>query len=164
VEEIFPDEFYGDMLDIFAQQKASGRTVVLSSASPDIWVRPIAEKLGADFFFGTKVELDGRVRFFPDLLGGNNKGSNKLTRMREVLPEGFDPSSGELLANSRGFSDSHADLPMLSICEANSMVHPTDKLAAVGEEKGWSLHTPERPTRGRRQFAVACLRQALGIW
>lgn len=159
----FPDTFYKEMLDVLDGQKRLGRMTVLSSASPEIWVRPIAQRLGVDHWFGTTVEMAPRIPLFPDLPGGNNKGTNKLRKMRHLLPCGFDLENG-VLPNSCGFSDSHADLPMLRICESAVMVHPTGRLLHEGSQHGWALRTPDRPTRGRRQFAIACLRQALGIW
>ena len=163
VAEIMPDTFYPEMLAVVEEQKATGRLMVLSSASPEIWVRPIARILGFDHHFATEVEMEGGVRLFPDIRGGNNKGFNKLIKMRHILPEGFDLENGTL-PNSHGFSDSHADLPMLHICEDASMVNPTEKLSTEGSAQKWQLYTPDRPTRGKRQFAIACLRQALGIW
>ncbi|MBT8043475.1 MAG: haloacid dehalogenase-like hydrolase, partial [Verrucomicrobiae bacterium] len=164
VDQHFPGTFYGEMLDVLEEQKKQGRITVLSSASPDIWVKPIAEKLGFDHAFGTNVEIDGRVRLFPDTPGGNNKGANKLRKMKSILPEGFDPAVGDILPDSHAFSDSHADLPMLLICEQASMVHPTDQLRKEGQQHGWKLYTPTRPTRSKWQFAFACLRQALGLY
>lgn len=164
VEQHFSETFYQEMLDVLEKQKQLGRTTVLSSASPEIWVKPIAEKLGVDHYFGTTVETEPRVRLFPDIIGGNNKGANKLVKMRHILPDGFDPSSGDILPNSHGFSDSHADLPMLNICESASMVHPTEKLQREGEQRGWNTYSPQRPTSGKRSFAIACIRQALGIY
>jgi len=164
VEQHFPDTFYTEMLDVLEEQKKLGRTTVLSSASPEIWVKPIAKKLGFDHYFGTTLEIKNRVSLFPDIIGGNNKGANKLRKMKHILPDGFDPGSGDTLPNSHAFSDSHADLPMLLICEDASMVHPTEKLRKEGEKRGWKLYTPVRPTSGKRQFALACLKQALGIY
>ncbi len=163
VAEIMPDGFYPEMLTVLEEQKVTGRLMVLSSASPDIWVRPIAQRLGFDHYFATEVETKDGVRLFPDLNGGNNKGANKLVKMRHILPEGFDLEN-DTLPNSHGFSDSHADLPMLNICEDASMVNPTADLAKVGNARGWTLYTPKRPTQGKRQFTIACLRQALGMW
>jgi len=164
VEQHYPDTFYSEMLEVLEAEKKSGRIVVLSSASPEIWVAPIAKKLGVDYFFGTTVELDPKVRLFPNLIGGNNKGANKLVKMRGVLPEGFDPASGDVLENSHGYSDSHADLPMLQICEEASLVHPTEKLKVASSGKPWNVHYPARPTSGKWSFAWACLKQALGVY
>jgi HAD superfamily hydrolase (TIGR01490 family) len=162
VEQHLPETFYKEMLEIVEQQKQLGRTTVLSSASPEIWVKPIAKKLGFDHYFATTVETAPHVRFMPKIIGGNNKGANKLHKMRDILPEGFDPTSGTTLTNSHGFSDSHADLPMLNICEHVTMVHPTEKLYQEGHPKGWNTLTPPRPTSDKKEFAIACLKQALG--
>jgi len=164
VEQHLPHSFYGEMLELVEQQKKLGRTMILSSASPDIWVMPIAEKLGFDHCFATTLEIQGRVQLFPELLGGNNKGANKIRKMRHLFPADFDPAGDERLPNSHAFSDSHADLPMLLICEHATMVHPTEKLRLEGQKHGWQLVTPDRPTKGKLQFAIACLRQALGIY
>lgn len=163
VDQHFPSTFYQEIIDMLADQKRMGRMTILSSASPEIWVKPIAKKLGFDHYFGTRIEMSPRVCLFPDLPGGNNKGANKLRKMRHLLPDGFDLKN-DTLSNSTGFSDSHADLPMLNICGHAVMVHPTARLQSEGEERGWELRTPARPTAGKRQFGIACLRQALGIW
>ena len=164
VHEIFPDTFYGEMLQVLEEQKKLARLTVLSSASPEIWVKPIAQRLGFDHYFGTEVEIGERIQLFPDIIKGNNKGANKLVKMRSILPKDFNPDSGEILPNSHGFSDSHADLPMLRICENASMVHPTDKLKNEGEQKNWYEHQPIRPTVGKFAFATACLKQSLGLY
>lgn len=164
VDQHYPETFYQEMLDVLEDQKKSGRTTVLSSASPEIWVKPIAEKLGFDHYFGTRVEINGRVGLFPDTPGGNNKGANKLRKMKSILPKDFNPSGDDTLPNSHAFSDSHADLPMLLVCEDASMVHPTEKLRAEGVKRGWKLHTPDRPTTGKWRFALACLQQAVGMY
>jgi len=164
VEQHFPETFYGEIVEIVKQQKMLGHTTVLSSASPEIWVKPIAKKLGFNHYFGTTVEIAPRMRFIPNIIGGNNKGANKLKKMRSILPEGFDPQSGAVLASSHGFSDSHADLPMLNICEYVTMIHPTEKLYQEGHARGWHTLTPARPTTDKKQFSIACLKQALGIY
>jgi hypothetical protein len=53
---------------------------------------------------------------------------------------------------------------MLRICQQAMMVHPTEKLQQEGTASGWELKTPERPTANNRQFIMACLCQAFGIW
>ena len=164
VDQVFPDSFYQETLTLLEQQKELGRTTVLSSASPEIWVKPLAKKLGFDHCFATTIEVNGRVRLFPDLLGGNNKGANKIRKMLHVFPADFNPHAGVPLPNSHAFSDSHADLPMMLLCEQATMVHPTEKLSKEGQKQGWELLTPDRPTKGKFQFALACMAQALGIW
>ena len=162
VDEVFPEGMYSEVLEIVEAEKASGRLTILNSASPEYWVKYLAEKMGFDHYYGTRVELEGRVKPFPDLLGDNNKGAVKLGRMTPHFPE--DWQEGMVLPNSHGYSDSHADIPMLMICEENTMVHPTDKLLAEGKRRGWTLITPKRPTNGNFSFAIACAKQAVGMY
>ncbi len=164
VDSIFPHVFYPEMLEELKKQQESGRTVILSSASPEIWVKHIAKKLGISHYFGTEVETSPKVKLFPRIIGGNNKGANKLIKMKQLLPNGFDPSGKQKLPNSHGFSDSHADLPMLNICHHVSIVNPTPKLQSASQHQDWTTHTPPRPTSGKWGFIRACIRQALGIY
>lgn len=162
VDAIYPGGLYSEIVEEVNRHKAAGRITILNSASPDIWVKYLAEKLGFDHFYGTQVEMTGRVKLFPRLIGSNNKGDAKIIRMQQHFPEGW--KSGEVLPDSYGYSDSHADLPMLEICEQNVMVHPTEKLASIGKKHGWRTALPARPTQDKRAFAIACAKQALGIY
>lgn len=162
VEQHIPASCYDEILQLLIEQQSLGRLTILSSASPEFWVKPIAQKLGFDHGIGTHVEVRGKVGLFPDIIGGNNKGANKISRMRHLLPEHFDPNK-DTLTNSCGFSDSHADLPMLSICEQAVTINPTEKLRHQAQQFGWEILEPSRPTRGKLSFAIACLRQSLGI-
>ena len=162
VDEIFPSGMYAEVLEIVREHKQAGRLTILNSASPEVWVKYLAQKMEFDHYYGTQVEINGSVRFFPDIIGGNNKGATKLGRMKPHFPN--DWNDGEVLKNSYGYSDSHADIPMLDICEDNTMVHPTDKLLEYGAQKGWKKLTPSRPTKGKFSFAIACARQAVGLY
>ena len=155
-------DIYDSVREELDKHRENGQMVILNSASPEIWVKYIAEKLGVEHYFGTQVDINKRVRLFPDIIGKNNKGKVKIGRMKHLFPKGW--QDGDVLPNSCGYSDSHADLPMLMLCERNVMVHPTKKLQIEGEKFGWSLVQPMRPTQGRRAFAIACARQALGLY
>jgi len=161
VEELVPDGLYGEIVEEVERHQQEGRMTILNSASPEVWVKYIAEKLGFDYAYGTRVVVGGRVTLFPEIVGDNNKGAVKLGRMVPHFPEGW---NGEILPDSWGYSDSHADLPMLHICENKVMIHPTEGLSKVGTPQGWELRTPKRPTANKRQFAIACAKQALGIY
>ncbi|MFC5052026.1 HAD family hydrolase [Rubritalea spongiae] len=162
VEDLIPDGLYSEVVEIVETHKSEGRLTVLNSASPEIWVKYIAEKLGFDHFFGTQVEVGKRVALFPDIVGSNNKGGVKITRMQHLFPDCW--KAGDVLPNSFGYSDSHADLPMLYLCERNVMVHPTEKLREEGLKFGWQEISPVRPTKTKFEFGVACAKQALGLY
>ncbi len=162
VDEIFPAEMYADVLEIVREHRKAGRMTILNSASPEIWVKYLAKKMNFDHYYGTQVEIGTQVSFFPEIIGENNKGAVKLERMKRHFPSGR--KAGDVLENSYGYSDSHADLPMLEICEHNTMVHPTQKLLEYGLVRNWKKITPIRPTKGKWSFALACFRQSLGLY
>ena len=162
VDEIFPSGMYAEVLEIVREHKQAGRLTILNSASPEVWVKYLALKMEFDHYYGTRVEVEKRVSFFPDIIGGNNKGANKIGRMIKHFPADWKDS--DVLKNSFGYSDSHADIPMLDICENNTMVHPTDQLLEYGESRGWKIIRPDRPTKGKLSFAIACGKQALGLY
>lgn len=162
VDHLVPDGLYAEIVEEVEKHKAAGRMTILNSASPDIWVKYLAVKLGFDHYYGTQVEMEGRVKLFPKLIGPNNKGDAKILRMQKHFPQGWKP--GDKLPDSYGYSDSHADLPMLEICEHVVMVHPTEKLADMGGKHAWRTVLPVRPTKDKRAFGIACARQALGLY
>jgi len=145
VDELFPEGMYADVLEIVKEHKF------------------LAEKMGFDHYYGTQVEIEGRLKFFPDFVTGeNNKGAAKIPRMQHHFPA--DWKDGDVLPNSYGYSDSHADIPMLDICEDNTIVNPTEKLESYGARKGWHKITPNRPTTGKWSFAIACMKQSIGMY
>ncbi|MDP0490996.1 MAG: HAD-IB family phosphatase [Verrucomicrobiota bacterium JB023] len=149
---------YGDVVAEIERQKQEGRTTVLASASPEIYVREIGDRLGFDHSFGTEVAWQEKAPWFPRFPRGNHKGANKVTRLREELGlEG-------VLPDSEGYSDSKADLPMLAMCERVVAVHPEGIFAEKAAENHWRVLSPDKPWQDRRAFALASIRMILGIY
>ncbi len=145
--------------------RAEGYQLILNSASPEWYVRHIAEHFGFDKYQGTDMQLGARMPWIPKISGPNNKQAAKVRTMKERgwLPENFDPESGETIPDSWAFSDSSADIPMLSIAEHGVVIHPGEKLAATAEKKGWSTILPDRPYEGKSGAKLATIRLALGM-
>lgn len=147
---------YQEMRAKLEQQRAAGHFLILASASPEFYVSEIGRELGFDLVLGTPVE-PGPV--FPDLT--NHKGEAKVKRLREVLPACcFE--SGKLV-NARGYTDSRADLPMLALCDAATVVNPPAELTRLAETNGWEIVRPERPWKSRCGFALRALALLTGI-
>lgn len=155
---------YPEVVAELKQQQAAGRITILNSASPGFYVEEIARQLGFDHWVATRLEISDPMPLVPAIDGPNNKHGAKIVAMRHLLPEGFDETAGERLPDSWGFTDSPADVPLLSICENGVMIHPGNTLAAIGSEKGWKTLTPERPYRGKWGGCFASLLQALGLY
>ena len=138
-----PSRAWPEMLEKIAWHKQRGDITVLISASPEPYVREIGRILGFDHALGTVIGFPaGGLPLFPDLV--NNKGGNKVLRLRELLPSSYFNEDGEL-RESHGYSDSSADLPMLALCESVTLVNPDVKLAALGLAHGWELLRLPRP-------------------
>lgn len=147
---------YQDLRRTLEEHREKGHLLILASASPECYVREIGRELGFDISLGTPVETGP---LFPAL--SNHKGATKVRRLRERLPESYFENG--ILVNSRGYTDSRADLPMLGICGNATVVNPSPALTAMAEENGWTIVRPKRPWRNRAGFAVRALALLLGI-
>lgn len=147
---------YPEMRGELERRRADGDVLILASASPEFYVLEIGRLLGFDLTLGTVVETGG---FFPRLV--NHKGVAKVTRLREVLPASWFESGK--LRRCHGFTDSRADLPMLELCEAATVVNPSPELAALAERRGWRIVRPWKPWRNRPDFYLRVLALLTGI-
>ena len=104
--------FRADMLDRLAWHRESGHTIVIVSASLDVYLRPLAPYLGVDHVISCSLDTDEAGRVRGTLVGGNCRGPEKARRLREWL--GAEPV--ELWA----YGDSSGDDELLAMAD-----HPT---------------------------------------
>ncbi len=146
-QEIIP-ALYPEVLERLRQHQAAGDQCVLCSASPDWWTQEVGKVLGFDLTIGTPIEPSERVPFMPAVPApGNNKGSNKLIRLAQ---------HGITHADI-GYTDSAADLPMLSICDKAVLINPKDSL--IKQCEGAEVLRPSCPSH-QLGFIIAA---ALGL-
>jgi HAD superfamily phosphoserine phosphatase-like hydrolase len=143
---------YPQLRERIERHRRADDLLILTSASPEFYVREIGKLLGFDISLGTVV-IPGTL--FPDL--DNHKGTAKVARLHEVLDSSYFVDG--LLLGSCGYTDSRADLPMLAICERALVVNPDARLSAMAGEKGWEIVRPARPwksplDRARRLIAL----------
>ena len=145
-QELIP-AIYPPVLEKLRAHQAAGDTTVLCSASPDWWTQMVGKALGFTHTIGTPTEKFKRVPFMPAIPApGNNKGANKLVRLANIGITHADV----------GYTDSAADLPMLSICDKAVLVNPKASFAA--QVTCAEILTP--PKNLPRAFALRCV---LGI-
>lgn len=136
---------YPPVLERLKAHQAAGDITVLCSASPDWWTQLVGKALGFTHTIGTPTELNERVELMPGIPApGNNKGANKLVRLARLGIEHADI----------GYTDSSADLPMLSICDKAVLVNPSASFA--GKVPGAEILTPDKGIRPAT-FALGCL-------
>ncbi len=142
-QEILP-ALYPPVLEKLRAHQQAGDTTILSSASPDWWTQLVGSALGFTHTIGTPIQDFERVPFMPSISApGNNKGANKLVRLAAIGIAHADV----------GYTDSAADLPMLSICERAVLVNPNPAFAA--RVPGAEVLTP--PKNLPRAFALRCV-------
>ncbi len=147
---------YPELREKLEHQRTKGHFLILASASPEFYVREIGRELGFDLTLGTSVEM-GPV--FPDL--ENHKGAAKVARLRALLPDRWFENGR--LQGCHGYTDSCADLPMLELCEAATVVNPSSRLEAIARESGWEVVRPARPWKTRAGWACRVLALVTGL-
>jgi phosphatidylglycerophosphatase C len=147
---------YPELREKLEAHRAAGHFLILASASPECYVLEIGRLLGFDLALGTPVECGPLL---PKLQ--NHKGAAKVTRLLELLPPGYF-INGQL-RHCHGFTDSRADLPMLTLCQSATVVNPSPALAALATTSGWDIVHPARPWTTRVGFALRALALLLGV-
>lgn len=165
-EEEVPGVLYPEVLAELKKHQQAGRLTILNSASPTFYAEEIARVLGFDHCVATRVVVEDPMHLIPHIDGPNNKHGAKIPPMieRGMLPEGFDPGRGDQLPDSYGYSDSRADVPLLSICEKGVMIHPSETYATIGKKRGWTTMLPQQPYEGKWGGRLASVKQALGLY
>lgn len=148
---------YPQLRESIDRHRAAGDFLILASASPEFYVAEIGKLLGFDLTLGTPVEMGA---LFPDL--ENHKGAAKVLRLRGLLADAYFDDGGKL-RDSHGYSDSRADLPMLALCGAATVVNPSPELAAHAAHAGWTIVRPARPWKTRFGFAWRALALLTGL-
>lgn len=104
--------FRPEMLERLAWHRTAGHEVVIVSASLDVYLRPLAPRLGVGHVISCTLEADARGVLTGRLLGGNVRGPEKVRRLDAWLGD----SAVELWA----YGDSAGDDALLARAD-----HPT---------------------------------------
>lgn len=124
-EEITP-RLYEDAIAELWQLKSSGHTVVVVSASADLYMHLLPEVLPVDAVLSTHCVVEDGV--YTGKVEANCKGEEKPRRIARWLAEKGLELDRE---NSCGYGDSFSDGPMLRLVEHPVLVNPGKKLAAA---------------------------------
>ena len=154
LKEWLPKITYPEIIAEIERHRDLGHQLILSSASPELWVHGIGEALGFHHSLGTRFDWGERVEFFPDMIGENHKGSEKVRRLAEL----------KITSGVEGFSDSKADLPLLDLCVDKTLVNPLSGVRKTGEQNDWRILEPARPWKNRLSFGLGCALQLFGLW
>lgn len=118
-------------LDLIQEHKDKGHFLMIITATNEFVTGPISKLLGMDHLIAPMPEIkDGRytgaITGIPSFQGG------KVTRLNTWLEE-----TGNTLAGSYFYSDSHNDLPLLELVSHPVVVDADDKLTEVAKHRKW---------------------------
>ena len=115
--------------------RARGDTLLIITATNRFVTAPIAREFGVPHLIATEPEeRDGR--YTGKVAGTPSYREGKVARLQEWLAE-----HGKTLADSWFYSDSHNDLPLLSIVDHPVAVNPDDILQREAQKRGWPILT-----------------------
>jgi phosphatidylglycerophosphatase C len=110
--EIASTRLRDDTVARLLRHRELGHTVLLASASLDVYLEPLGELLGADGVVCTILERGADARLTGRLLGENCRGAEKARRVREWLR-----SSGLADATLWAYGDSDGDAELLELAD-----------------------------------------------
>ncbi len=121
------------MQAVVDDHRAKGHNVLLATASNSFVAAPIAALLGIQNVVCTNCEL---VEGVPtgNLLGKTAFREGKVGGVKAWVEE-----HNASLADSWGYSDSHNDIPILTLVEHPVAVTPDAKLRRLAQQNGWQI-------------------------
>jgi HAD superfamily hydrolase (TIGR01490 family) len=153
--------FYPEMLRIIEEHREAGCYLILNTASPHFYAEEIAQLLRMDAIYSTTFEVNKKINWLPKIIGENNKRNVKLKKMEKDHPELV---KSELKENCWAYSDSAADLPLLSLAAHVGIVHPKRALFDFYQDRPHQLLKPQNPYSNRWMGWLDGLKQILGIF
>jgi phosphatidylglycerophosphatase C len=100
-----------DIVELLDSHRERGDTVVLVSASFEVYLRPLAELLGADDVLAARLEVGPDGRLTGLLSGPNCRGPEKVVRLHSWLDE---HAGGRAGAHVTAYGDSAGDRELLA--------------------------------------------------
>jgi HAD superfamily hydrolase (TIGR01490 family) len=133
VEELIEPIMLPAARDLIAAHRESGDTLMIISATNTFVTAPIAARFGIVHLIATEPELVGGC-YTGAVAGVPAFREGKVRRLEDWLAE-----HGETLDGSRFYSDSHNDLPLLSLVDQPVAVDPDPILREYAEGRGWPI-------------------------
>lgn len=113
--------------------RAHGDTLVIITATNRFVTEPIAEEFEIPHLIATEPEVcEGR--FTGQVAGTPCYREGKVTRLKSWIQQ-----QGLTMQDTWFYSDSHNDLPLLSIVDHPVAVNPDDILRREAQQRGWQI-------------------------
>ena len=124
-------------LELLQRHRDAGDLVAIITATNGWLTAPIARALNVEHLIAARPELDERGHPTGKLLGSPTQGHGKVTHMHAWLESLGKPFGG--FERSYFYSDSHNDIPLLSVVSHPVATNPSTRLAQHASALGWPL-------------------------
>ncbi|MBI3229284.1 MAG: HAD family hydrolase [Burkholderiales bacterium] len=126
-------------LELLDKHRSAGDLLAIVTATNRYVTEPIAQALGVEHLIAAEPAEDAAGEITGRLLGQHNQGAGKVHNTRAWLAKmNKDLSSFE---QSHFYSDSHNDIPLMSVVTHPVATNPNAKLKAHASAQGWPLLT-----------------------
>jgi HAD superfamily hydrolase (TIGR01490 family) len=137
MQEVILPNIRPSVLALLRKHQEAGDLVAIITATNSYVTEPIARALGVDVLIGAKPQLDDAGVITGKLDGHHTSGHGKVLHMHAWL-EGLGKTLGSF-ESSHFYSDSHNDIPLLSVVTHPVATNPNAALAAHAAQMGWPL-------------------------
>lgn len=139
MQEVIQPAILPAALDLLQRHRADGDLIAIVTATNRYVTEPIARAFGVEHLVAAEPEQDAQGEITGQLRGRHNNGAGKIHNTRAWLQNlGHD---WESFPKVHFYSDSHNDIPLLSIVSHPVATNPNAKLKAHAEAHGWpTLH------------------------
>ncbi|GAB5489088.1 MAG: hypothetical protein Pars2KO_26580 [Parasphingorhabdus sp.] len=135
-EKVLSGNSYEQAIAQIKADRQEGRRLVLATASYELYVDAIAEKLGFDDVIGTRLEMDSAGHVLPKIIGRNCYDKAKLDRIVSFLSE---QALDRDQLHIRAYSDHVSDAPMLEFADEAVATTPSPALRKLAKAQGWQI-------------------------
>jgi putative phosphoserine phosphatase / 1-acylglycerol-3-phosphate O-acyltransferase len=126
-------------LEVLAEHRREGKTLVLATTSPVDLVRPLADAIGFDHVIATRyAEQDGRYT-------GRLEGSFVWGLGKRAAVAAWAARNECELSDSHAYSDSFFDAPLLCAVGHPHPINADPRLIAVAFARRWPLESWDKP-------------------
>ncbi|MCR4300991.1 MAG: HAD-IB family hydrolase [Sulfuricaulis sp.] len=115
------------------KHRSLGDTLVIITATNRFVTAPIAREFNIDHLIATEAE-EQNGRYTGKVAGTPCYREGKVTRLKSWMP-----AHRQTLKGSWFYSDSHNDLPLLSIVDHPVAVDPDETLSGEARQRGWQV-------------------------
>ena len=135
----FVERIIEPMINVFAlklihDHHDKGHTILLASATNELIVKPIAQRLNINNVIGTKVKFENE-KCSGEFIPPSALGAGKLKLVESWMQVNqYDSFSGVTF-----YSDSINDLPLMEAVEFPKAVNPDIKLESISNKRGWEV-------------------------